>query len=486
VTARPQSITDTLREAYRRHMSGQAEEAERLCRRVLASAPQNTDALNLRSVIEQERGRYEPALGLLERAISLKPSVAIYHANRGRTLTELWRLDEAVAAYREALRLNPSLNDVYNGLAIALRSASRLEEAESYAREALRRVPTDDSLHSNLGCVLMDMGRPAEAEASFRAALRLRANNLEARRNLAMALLLRGDLQVGLRDYEVRLQLRPRKFRQAQWEGEPLGGRTLLVHHEQGFGDSLQFCRYVPLAAQSGRIIVEVPRELSRLFARLDGVAELVIAGEPLPDFDLHCPMMSLPSAFNTGLEDVPASVPYLTADPEDVAMWKARVASLPGLRVGLVWAGRATMPEVDRKRSIAPENLGALGEVQGVSFISLQKDAAAPAARAPFTIHDWMSEIGDFADTAALIEALDLVISVDTSVVHLAGALGKPVWMLNRFETCWRWLLDRQDSPWYPSLRMFRQKRAGDWNDVIERVQAELRALARSRTELH
>ena len=309
-----------------------------------------------------------------------------------------------------------------------------------------------------------------------------------------MALLARGDLAAGWDEYEWRWKTPQmvnyqRGFAQPLWLGEPAEGRTLLIYAEQGFGDTLQFCRYVPMAAERGaRIILEVPRHLFRLMHSLPGVTQVVAHGETLPPFDLQCPMLSLPLALGTTtLEAIPATVPYLHADTMQVAAWRARLAAMghQGVRVGLVWAGSprkqlAIASALDRRRSIAPERLAPLFTLPGVQFFSLQKDGPAPPAE--FALLDVMHEMGDFADTAGLIANLDLVISVDTSVAHLAGALGKPVWVMDRSDPCWRWLVGRSGSPWFPTLRLFRQPEPGDWQAVIDGVRSELAAFAGER----
>jgi hypothetical protein len=259
------------------------------------------------------------------------------------------------------------------------------------------------------------------------------------------------------------------------------------VYAEQGFGDTLQFCRYVPLLAATARVILEVPKPLLRLLSALPGVSQAVATGDPLPDFDLYCPLVDLPLAFGTTVATIPNQVPYLQADPDQVTLWRQRVEGLPGLRVGMVWSGapRPELPKVDNvdhRRSIPLKQLAPLGQVPGVSLVSLQKGDRATQAKLPppsLTIADWTEELDDFAVTAALIEALDLVISVDTSVAHLAGALGKPVWVLSRYDACWRWLRDRTDSPWYPTAKLFRQPVAGDWASVIAEVTIALRRCA-------
>jgi len=277
-----------------------------------------------------------------------------------------------------------------------------------------------------------------------------------------------------------------RDFALPLWNGEAIGDRVILLHAEQGFGDTLQFCRYVPRMPDGAKVVLEVQRPLVGLLSRLPGITTIVARGETLPRFDLHCPLMSLPRAFGTTLETIPGTTPYVAADPRRAVSWRERLAGLDGLRVGLVWAGsRRSGPEllaVDRRRSIGLETMASLGEVPGVSFISLQKgEPGAQSGNPPrgMALQDFTAKLRDFEDTAALIDGLDLVISVDTAVAHLAGALGKPVWLLNRFDTCWRWLLNREDSPWYPLLRQFRQPSSGDWNTPMRAAQDALQRLA-------
>jgi hypothetical protein len=298
-----------------------------------------------------------------------------------------------------------------------------------------------------------------------------------------MALLAQVDWPAGWQEYDWRwktpdLSKAWRGFPQKQWLGEPAEGRTLLIHAEQGFGDTLQFCRYTPLAAARGlRVILEVPGPLVRLLRCLPGVDRVVERGEALPDFDLHCPMLSLPLAFGTTLSSLPGAVPYLHADPELTAAWRARLAAvdIQGPRVGLVWAGNPGKV-ADARRSLPADRLAPLF-VDGAHFVSLQKNGPATPADLPLT--NFMGEVADFADTAALVANLDLVISVDTAVAHLAGALGKLVWVLDRFDPCWRWLAGRRDSPWYPTLRLYRQPTPGDWAPVLAEVLRDLRAVA-------
>ncbi|MEN6621037.1 MAG: glycosyltransferase family 9 protein, partial [Smithella sp.] len=295
----------------------------------------------------------------------------------------------------------------------------------------------------------------------------------------------------GWRQYEWRWQathLKRYDTPKPLWQGEAAVGRILLIQSEQGFGDTLQFCRYASLAAAKGlRVVLEVQPALVRLMKSLSGIERVIPMGQPLPDFDFYCPTMSLPTAFNTRVETIPSDVPYLFAAPEAVNSWKNRLpeSSKKMLKVGLVWAGSSRtnsieLVSVDHRRSINPELLAPLMDVDGIQFFSLQK--LGPSAPKEFGLVDMTAECRDFADTAALIANLDLVISVDTAVAHLAGALGKPVWILNRFDSCWRWMETREDSPWYPTLRLFRQPYPGDWSSVVLRVRHELKKLSASK----
>jgi hypothetical protein len=267
------------------------------------------------------------------------------------------------------------------------------------------------------------------------------------------------------------------------WNGEDIGDQPLVLYSDQGFGDAIQFCRYVPSCARRARVVLVVPRSLRQLFARLEGVSD-VVSEPPLPESYVHCPLSELPRIFETDIGNIPATVPYLQVDQRQSAAWRERLTPLTGLRVGLVWAGNPKYLG-DRKRSIPLDHLVPYIDLPGIHLISLQKsDAARQIQSLPESVrvHDWMDDVDDLAATAALIDALDLVVGVDTGVIHLAGALAKPVWLLNRLDTDWRWLLDREDSPWYPTLRLFRQVRAGDWEGPLRRLRDELRRLAASK----
>lgn len=518
-------------------------------------------------------GRHEAALGHADQALSLAPDFADAYNNRGNALAGLERPADALASFERVLALAPQIAEAWNNRACALRDLGDATQAVESCDRAIALRPTYADAWSNRANALSDLNRPAEAKASYEKAIEANPGFADAWSNLgltlvdlgdhqaaldcyaraltiahehasahwneALCLLETGQLERGWRAYEWRWQrasLRHarRVFTQPLWLGETsIAGRTLLLHAEQGLGDTLQFCRYAARVAQLGaKVVLEVPGPLMRLCAGLDGVTTLVEQGQALPDFDCHCPLLSLPLALGTTLDTIPADVPYLFADPQRSAVWRERIAAAMherhadgDLRVGLVWAGghRPHVPELrknDARRSMSLEQLHALFDVDGVQYFSLQIGPAAAqldalrlrntrdhdvhdadihdanvrdgdirdartgnagkqettphdrgiASRGPRII-DMTEAITDFADTADLIDNLDLVISVDTSTAHLAGAMGKPVWIFNRFDTCWRWLLDRTDSPWYPSARLFRQPSLGQWDIVVDDV---------------
>jgi tetratricopeptide (TPR) repeat protein len=453
------------------------EEAVTSYRRALSLKPDYKTHNNLGLAL-LSLGKPADAVEHYELALMLKPDYAEAHCNLGDALQELGAPDSALLHYHRALLLKPDYVGAHFSLGNVYRAQNELDHAALHYRRALSLKPDYLEAYCNLGFVLQTQGKLDEAAQCLREAIAVKPDFLATHVNLALVLLKSGDWDSAWEEHEWRWATPEcRSFAQPQWMGEAAQGKTLLIHAEQGYGDTLQFCRYAPLAAAQGlSVILEVQKPLVRLLESLPGVDRVIVAGETLPEFDLHCPMLSLPLAFGTTLATVPNSVPYLRADAAQVEAWRARLAAPPnkGIRVGLVWAGSSNLA-ADRRRSINPERLAPLVALPGIHFFSLQKDGAPAPASFPLT--DFMGEMQDFADTAALIANLDLVISVDTAVVHLAGALGKPVWVLDRFDHCWRWLLDRTDSPWYPSLRLFRQPQSGDWESVIGRVVQELRA---------
>ena len=435
-----------------------------------------------------EMGRPEQAVAWLRAALERKPDFTAARYNLGNALRLLGQVDEAARCFAHVLDETPDLAEAHNNAGILLRDDGRYDEAIACFRRALSLQPDFADALNNLGNALNAQGHVDEALASLRQAVRLKPDFADAHQNLGMALLAAGDFTAGWPEYEWRWQTSQmrgsRAFAVPQWRGEPGRGRTLLIHAEQGFGDTLQFCRFAPLAsARDLRVVLEVPASLVRLLEALPGIERVIASGAERPSFDLHCPMLSLPLALATTLDTIPRS-PYLSPRDEDAVHWRGRLGPLVdrGLRVGLVWAGNPrrqspALAALDRRRSVPPENLAPLFDIPGLHLVSLQKDG--PAAPAGAMLTDLMDEMRDFADTAALIDNLDLVISVDTAVAHLAAALGTPVWLLDRFDPCWRWLRGRRDSPWYPTLRIYRQSRPGDWRPVIDEVARDLRLLS-------
>ena len=465
--------------ALQHHQAGRLGEAEQLYRQILARQPGHIQAMHNLGQIALQAGRNDAAVDLIRRATSLGPNYAEAHNNLGNALRAQGQPDEAIAAYRRAFALNPNLPEVHNNLGNALAEKGQLEEAITAYRQAISLRPEYAEAHYNLGSALKEQGQLDEAIAAYRQAIALKPNLPEAHNNLSLALLARGDFQQGWEEYEWRWKCKgfppPRNFAQPQWDGGPLEARTLLLHAEQGLGDAIQFIRYLPLVAQrGGRIIIECQAELQRLFQTMAGICQVVAFGQPLPAFDLHCPLLSLPRVFGTNLANIPHIVPYLSPDPALVDAWSRTLGSPDGrLRVGLAWAGSPRF-KGNRARSLNLQQLAPFAAVPGVKFYSLQKGAAGEQAKSPpvgLELVDLGPDLNDFADTAAVMSLMDLIITTDTSVPHLAGAMGRPVWLMLQFAPDWRWLLERQDSPWYPTMRLFRQSRTGDWDGVIMRV---------------
>jgi len=452
--------------------------------RALAIEPRQAQLLNLRGLALIELGRHDEALASFERALTVRPDYVVALNNRGNVLQDLRRPAEALASYEAALAVQGDHVGALYNRGTALRNLRRpLEALASYDR-ALALKPDHVDALNNRGLVLTDLRRPQEAIASYEAALAIRPDLAEAHANRGCLRLLIGDFERGWSDHEWRWRtpdLAPwrRDFAQPLWLGEaPLAGKTILLHAEQGLGDAIQFVRYVPRVVESaGRVVLEAPPALAGLFSRLAASVSIVSRGAALPAFDCHCPLLSLPLAFKTRLDTIPATTPYLSAAAERVSKWRERLPPSPARRVGIAWAGNPHFKN-DRARSIGLTRLAPLLVAPGVEFLSLQKDLR-PGDREALGAYPQLRHLGDaiedFDDTAAIISLVDLVISSDTSVVHLAGALGKPVWILLHHAADWRWLLDRSDSPWYPTARLFRQPRPDDWEDVVGQVKAEL-----------
>ncbi|BBU33016.1 hypothetical protein BTHE68_67500 (plasmid) [Burkholderia sp. THE68] len=478
------------------HMLERYEDAHAFYRHAIELDPADIRAHSARAAALTLAGRLDEANAACDEAVRLDPAYGEAHLNRGAVLLGQDRLEEAEAALRTALSLDAHRAPAHYNLGTTLMEAGRLAEAEASLRRALDLDPAFVDAWHNLGRVLHRLKRMDEAESAYRSGLRLRPSDPDLEANLALVLLAKGQLAEGWMLYESRFSMRRADTHQRepglaypQWKGETLQGKSIVILSEQGLGDTLQFCRYLPLLKAKGvkRLTVVCEPALARLVEGIEEVDACIRSSDlhGLPKQDFWCFMMSLPLRFHTTLETVPALVPYLHAPASLVETWKMRLPSARP-RIGLVWAGESRSgvklaAAVDRRRSIHARQLVPLLQVPGATFVSLQLGATTrpqiseiPETLRPF---DPMSDVTDFADTAAIIENLDLVIAVDTSTAHLAGALNRPVWVLSRFDQCWRWLTGRDDTPWYPSMRLFRQTQAGDWDRVIGRIADELKA---------
>jgi tetratricopeptide (TPR) repeat protein len=510
-------------EAVERHRAGRLFEAEALYRAIVAIEPDHAEAAYNLGVVTQTQGRLPDAISAYRHAIARRPDFATAYTNLGAALQDLGQLDDAVAIHHQATALSPDSPLAACNLGAALRAQGKVDEAVAAFGRALSLQPNYDTALANLGAVLLDRGeteaalaacqrafasnpqmviglcnlgatykalnRLDEAEDAYRRALALRPDFPEAHFCLAQILLLKGDLRSGWPEYEWRwklpeyswLQALHGEFAQPRWAGEGLGGRTVLVYAEQGLGDTLQFVRFLPeIAARGGRAVLAVQPPLLKLLDGFAGADVIPLDQKPLPSFDLHLPLLSMPYVLGTPLDAISSQVPYLRAHPVLVERWCRRIGGT-GLKVGIVWAGNPHQ-RGDRFRSPHLGAMSPLFAVPGVDFVALQLGAGRDDIAAfplPPNVRDLGPEIGDFADTAAIMASLDLVITSCTAPLHLAGALALPVWGVIPFAPHFFWLLDRADSPWYPTLRLYRQDRGGDdWSGVMCRLAVDLAAI--------
>jgi len=474
-----------LGEAYAR--KGNRPEAIRAYAKSLQSNADDASVHNNLANTLIAAGRRAEAMEHYRKALALKPNDPGILRNLGNALVSANELEEAGRHYARGLELAPGSAELLNSYASLLLRQNHPDAAEALYRRSVELDPSSPEVHSNLGTLEMRRGRPAAAVPHYEHALRLKPDSAGAHYNLSLCLLMQGEYPRGWHEHEWRwgfreLGMRQRHFSQPLWHGEPLHGARILLEAEQGFGDTLQFVRYVPLvAARGGEVILQVQPALRRLMENLPGVSQLFAVGDTLPDFAWQCPLMSLPRAFATTVHTIPRSVPYLSAAAADRArmqgLWPRRDDQQQLLRVGITWAGNPRT-RTDLTRSMPLQTLldGIRHSVgpREVELFSLQQGVAADQIHQlpeGWSIHDACRSCADFAETAALIETLDLVIAVDTAVAHLAGALGKPVWVLVAYASDWRWMMDREDSPWYPTARIFRQAALNDWPGVAERV---------------
>jgi len=454
-------------------------------RRALALQPDSPGLYGSLAGLQYKQGAFAEAVESCRRALALDPHQPEVLTQLGNALTDLGNYRGAVEAHRRALALQPNSPHPLFGLGYFFERKGDIGSAVETYRTALKLNPQLSRAHLLLGSARLLQGDLEEAAESFERALQLEPDSAEARAYLGLIHLKQGNFRRGLREYEDRWNTAygfrfRRKFSQPLWRGEPLEGSRILLHCEQGMGDTLQFVRYVPLvAARGGKVILEVQPRLHRLLSQTPGAAEVICRDEALPEVDWQCPLLSLPLALETELSTIPAPIPYVRPDPLEVETWRQR---LPGntLRVGIAWAGNAMHPH-ELWRSIPLEQLAPLTNLEGATFYSLQMGAPSEQMKQLGTrvrLIDLQDEQKDFADTAAIVANLDLVISIDTSVAHLAGAMGEPVWVILSKSADWRWMLEREDSPWYPTARLFRQSILGNWQEVVARVERELRDL--------
>jgi Flp pilus assembly protein TadD len=510
-----------LNAAIELHQSGKLVEAEAAYRRILSRNPRDPDALHLLGTLAGQGrrpdiavdligkalalrpdepdylgnygeflrlvGRAAEAIAALRRSIAIRPGSPFVHNNLGVALATSGRTDEAIREFRQAVSLAPQYADALSNLGISLREKGDLDGAIGYLSRAIELAPANFSAQSNLGTALVDAGRFDEAMSALNRAVDLQNDYAKARWNRGLLKLMLGDFQRGWEEFEWRLKCREimgdRNFPQPRWTSGSPAGKRLLVCLEQGYGDVFQFLRFIPrIQALGAHPIIECPPELLQLLGPNLPGCEIAIEGKPLPSFDIHVSILSVAGILSSRLDTIPTDIPYMRADANLSRKIAAEMGPRGlGPRVGIAWAGRPTHPN-ERNRSMKLAQFGPLAAIPNIEFFSLQKgEAAAQAASPPTGMHlrDLTAQLPEFADTAALIDNLNLVISVDTAVAHLAAAMGKPVWILLPYVPDWRWMLKRTDSPWYPTVRLFRQPQRGDWAQPLREITRALATFA-------
>ena len=466
---------------------GRLEDVVECQKQSIARDPQYTAAYFNLGNAYRDLSQPEAAIEALQTAVAQKPDFPQAYNNLGLAQYDAGRFEDALACYDKALTSKPDYADAYLNMGNALRELGRPDAAAVSFQKAIVLDRDLFEAHNNLGNVLMEQDQLEAAAASYATAIGLKPDNPGAHKNLGIISLLQGDFETGWPEYSWRrLEDDPvfkvRNYKPPFWDGEDLTGKTIFVYPEQGLGDIIQFVRYLPMLRQrGGRVAFDIPLPMARLMWDLDGIDVSLKDGDTLPPFDYHIPLLELPKLLGTTLDTIPAAKAYLHADKNLVEAWGERLGPKEEFRIGLVWGGNLDHLN-ERNRSIEPELFLPLVETPGVSALSLLVGRDGEAGRVfGDVVTDLAPDLGDFADTAAAITNMDLVISVDTAVAHLAGALGTMVWTLLPFNSDWRWMLGRDDSPWYPSMRLFRQEKREDWEGVIERVAAELADLAKA-----
>jgi len=442
-------IITKLQQATTLHQNGQLDQARLIYEEILKIQPQNFDALHFLGVLEYQLDNAKLALEIIDKAIKIEPDNAAAFNNRGLAFHCLREFENALADFDKAIFLLPDFVDAYNNRGAALEDLKRFEEALASYEKAISLKPEYVSGHWNKSLLLLSSGRLTE-----------------------------GWIEFEWRWETKKLSPHKRYFKQLLWAGkESLVGKTILLHSEQGLGDTIQFSRYVNMVSNLGATVYfEIQRPLESLLKRLEGISQVIIKGNPLPSFDYHCPLLSLPLAFKTNINTIPSSIPYISSDPQKVGQWRVKLKDKQKYRVGLVWSGNQNQQN-DHNRSIKLSKLLEYLPSQ-FQYVCLQKEIRNEDKQLlqahPEILH-FVDELSDFSDTAALCELMDIIISVDTSVAHLAGALGKSVWILLTYNPDWRWFLDRSDSPWYPTATLYRQESYGDWDSILAKVETDL-----------
>jgi Flp pilus assembly protein TadD len=500
------------------HNLGRGTAGIEMIRRAIDLQPNSAQFYSNLGVMLAGVGDTEGALKALRKALELEPNLPDAHNNIGNLLKSADLREEAIAEYRKALELRPDYPEARNNLGASLEEKGELEEALFQLRKAIELRPQYPEALNNLGNVYQDLSRvdeafdaydrslslrPVSADtrtnrgngyravrrfndalADYRAALELRPEYPEALWGVAFARLIQGNFEEGWRTLEARFGLKgketPWYVPEPLWDGSNPAGKRIVLHSEQGLGDTIQFVRYAAmLSGAGGQIILMCQPELNRLMTNQLGIQWVSSESFSRPTATWQCPLMTLPRIFNTTLSNIPNRVPYLNADPQLVSRWREKIGAAPGLKVGVAWAGNPSHRN-DRARSIPLAAFLGLAEIPGVRLFSLQKGRPArDAGTSIASMIDWTEELTDFADTAALVANLDLVISVDTAVAHLAGAMGRRTCVLLPYAPDWRWLLDRADSPWYPTMRLFRQPTMGDWETPVRELVGQVRQMA-------
>lgn len=481
---------DSLQLAIEHQRAGRLAEAAALYRRILRTEPDNPLVLFNLGVVSQLSGNAERALLHIGKAIGVLPAEPQFRLKMAEVLRASGRAGEAIAHLEHALGYQPEMAALHAALGEAQSHAGRFDEALACFRQAGRLNPNDPENHILAAGLFKSREKPADAVVELRKAIELSPNHVLAHHVLGQLLLVQGQFKDGWREFDWRLQGSLREWSgklnalAPRWDGSPLDGKTILVAWEQGLGDTIQFIRYVPiLAAEGARVVVLAQAAVADVISAVPGIERIVLHGQPIPPVDCHITLLSLPYVLSDRIgEDVPCEVPYLKAEESTVANWRERLAAVQGLKVGIAWQGNPDNP-ADFRRSVPLSQFFLLARMPDVQLVSLQAfHGLEQLENLPGDVNildfgDSLVGDGDLSHPAGLVAAVDLVISIDSVMVHLAGGLGKPVWVPLMANPCWRWLLEREDSPWYPTVRLFRERRPGDWDDVFNRITTALKA---------